>query len=209
MNYRQIGNEDSARLMILIGVALDIGAAVAALAAPSDFPNSVIPAVYCGALGALAWHFQRGHYASHLQSGGSPASFWRSLRVALLCLPITLATFFAVIETVPLQEWNRVPFGDSEIYYERGTSLSDAQEVGSFLTDAGFFGDDLYQSVTLRGGGQTLEVRVLVGDEEWENPEVIAAYTELLSALRAGVYPSRSVELHLCNVWGFSKHVVR
>ncbi|MEZ4332452.1 MAG: hypothetical protein R3F35_11895 [Myxococcota bacterium] len=209
VNYRRLGNEDAFWGMLFAGLALELAAGLAALLAPTDFPNRVIPGAYCSILSGLAWALQRRPLATHVRSGGAIASNPRSLAVASSSLVATLALAVAADEWLPVRSWNYVASGENGVYYEGGASRADADALIDRLEAIGLFEEATGVEVTLRRGGRAVELRIPLAGGAWDDPEVVAFFEEIRPELGDALDASRPIEIHLCNDWGSTRRVLR
>ena len=109
------------------------------MSVPTDFPNSVGPAVIGS--GFYAWYsyvFAR-HYKAHIESGGEKESTWKALGYTIAAIPIAITVMFAVFALVPITPMNYIAVGENSVYYEGRATREDAVRLGRFLTEQDVF----------------------------------------------------------------------
>lgn len=96
-NYKIFGDNKAAKKSLIVGILATIVVFVVVLLLPESIsnkiPSSLIPISYTSVAIVFVQSYQNKKIEEYLKNGYAKASLWRSLRLALLSLIITLAIF--------------------------------------------------------------------------------------------------------------------
>lgn len=203
-NFRCVGASAKARKILLVSFGALILVALASMYVPTDFPNSVGPAIIGS--GFYAWYsyvFAR-HYRAHIESGGEKESTWKAIGYSIAAIPIAIIVMFAVYALVPITPMNYVAVGENSVYYEGGATREDAVHLGRFLTEQGVFygavgwefGVDFPRS---KPNQVTLKAPM---EKPTEMSETYLAIQDLLDNAEQQLYPGRQITFTVLNEYG-------
>jgi len=205
-NFRCVGASAKARKILLVSFCALILVALASMYLPTDFPNSVGPAVIGS--GFYAWYSYvfASHYRAHIESGGEKESTWKVLGYTIAAIPIAIIVMFAVYALVPITPMNYIAVGENSVYYEGGATREDAVHLGRFLTEQGVF---YYGTVGLEFGvdfprSEPDQVTLKASLEKpTEVSETYLAIQDLLDNAEQQLYPGKQVTFSVLNEYGF------
>jgi hypothetical protein len=106
-NYRALNDSGGGTRAVLYSLAAIALVWVAVEFLPANFPSSLIPAVYAGAMHQVAVRLHGGAYAAHVGAGGPKQAWWHAIALGILGLLITL-----VIAVVVFGAWMILEYGE-------------------------------------------------------------------------------------------------
>jgi hypothetical protein len=93
-----------------------------------------------------------------------------------------------------------IPYGASELYYTNNVLLTDAQNLGNYLSNKGHFPNDHGVTVQLdKDAAGVYRARFCLKDGAAFVPDVFDYYRDLRAELGDNVFPGSDVEIDLCN----------
>src|SRR5262249_18527097 len=125
--------------------------------------------------------------------------------LACVLVPLLLVLNALGVRTIPPDTeglGERVPFGSrgqEEVYYTRGAPEDEATRLGAFLRKAGFCDAGPAETAQVARADGRHVVAFVLGERAWEDPAVVATFSELVPELSARVFGGAPVEIHLCH----------
>ena len=206
-NFRRLGNSDSARNVLFLGLAVFFGFALVVVSTPKieHVPDVVFLLLQVGIVHAYAKWKQEKALDQHKQRGGAFYSMGRAAGMGLLATPVVIGIFVAAAVYVE----TKVDFGPNEVYYSNDATEVDARRLGTALQDLGVFqekeGEGL--SVQIEKTTDGFAVSFVVQDEAWNDEAVVQEMRRLRAYLILEVFDS-PVEVRLCDSWFNVKRVI-
>ena len=96
-NYRVLQKANASWQSIVYGVASTVIIFIVAFLLPENFPNSVLPVIYCIAMRQLISSLQGGAIAAHYSIGGAKGSWAIAIVVGVGCLAALFAIIFPAL----------------------------------------------------------------------------------------------------------------
>ena len=93
---------------------------------------------------------------------------------------------------------NKLIFNKGELYYTEEVQKADAQKLGSYLENEGFFNDEK-RTVQLDKNGKTWIFRMVVKTGTENDDQYINLFGFFSSQLSKAVFNNEPVDIHLCN----------
>lgn len=196
LNYRTLGEPTKARQAVVWGVVATAALMVLSWFLPESFPNMILPVAYTIGIAQLTKQLQGPAIERHLAEGGARGSHWKSVGVGLAGLLAVVVVMVALIFVIPE---DKVVFGDSEVYWERGATEEQARMVGAYMGEIGAFGPGSAMSIYVAQPGEALELSFLIADRGWTDPAIVAAFQDLADSASADMLGGAPVEVHLCD----------
>lgn len=176
--------------LLLGGVVVTVILIAIASVLPDIIPSEVVVIPQIVLAKIVAEKLQGNAYQAHLQAGGSKASNWGGVGVGFAGLLVVLAgVFFAwggTLQSVQaaLDMQRSVDMGhDEKVYYARGAKRDTAQHVADALQKFGLFNGQRPVTVLLTGSGTHKEIGFVLSTGAWDDPEAVAAFTEVSEQL--------------------------
>jgi preprotein translocase subunit SecF len=98
--------------------------------------------------------------------------------------------------------------GGSEIHYRGNVAKSDAEELGEYLKEVGYFNDENPVSVQLLGDDDALKVRFVVKEKVFSDKQTINRWQKFARDIKIKLYNDEKIEVHLCDMNFKTKEVV-
>jgi hypothetical protein len=148
--------------------------------------------------------------ASQRPSAGRGRISWQTLGLGLAAamLVVCLAAAGAwAFEALVENAWGEklIFGGGDEVYFNKDATTAEAQRLGEFLQDDGYFDGPSLSSVHLSRLGEHVILSFLVARDAWNDPMVIASYRSLGDDISTHLFGGRPVQVRLCD----EKRVVR
>jgi hypothetical protein len=93
-----------------------------------------------------------------------------------------------------------IPYNGSALTYTGNVTYGDAVTVGDYLSSHGWIPSDHPVSIEVDRSGGVYKVRFCVRAGAEQDPKTIDAYRTLRADLARDVFPTSTVEIHLCDV---------
>ncbi len=93
---------------------------------------------------------------------------------------------------------SHLSFNNGDLYYTRNVALEDANKLGEYLVEAGFY-DGTEKTIQLDKRNDTFLLRMVVKEEMQDNKESNALLSFFASALSWKVFNGAAVEAHICD----------
>jgi hypothetical protein len=93
---------------------------------------------------------------------------------------------------------NKLSFNNGELYYTESVQKSDAEKLGSYLQNEGFFNGEK-RTVQLNKNGKTWEFRMVVKEGTENDDQYINLFGFFSLQLSKAVFDNQPVDIHLCN----------
>ena len=94
-----------------------------------------------------------------------------------------------------------------EVYYKEGASEADAQKLGDFLNEIGYFNGE-EKSVQLQKKGDRFIFRAVVQDEYVDDPEIASAFEIIGAQISTMVFDGAPVDVHLTDEYLETKKTI-
>lgn len=129
---------------------------------------------------------------------------WHALGLGLAAVVLVLCLAAAGVwafETLVGCTWGEklVFGGGDEVYYNKDATAVEAQRLGQFLQDDGYFDRPETTSVQLSRVGEHVVVSFVVARGAWGDPEVISSYRSLGDDISTHLFAGRPVQVRLCD----------
>jgi hypothetical protein len=103
----------------------------------------------------------------------------------------------------------KLKFKDGELYYTKNVAKEDADKLGNYLVDKGFFSDDKRITVQLdKGGKDTVLFRFVVIDSFVNKPQYADLWQAMAGELSKDVFSNKPVTVHFCDKYLTTKKVI-
>ena len=115
----------------------------------------------------------------------------------------TLGAMFVVLSALLLSGCFKdygtlLEFGKGQLYYTSEVTSSEADRLGKYLVQEGFFnGNEI--TVQLNKAGETYEFRMVVKKGIESDQEYLKVFREFSSELSTNVFSKKQVDIHLCD----------
>ena len=120
------------------------------------------------------------------------------MRKSLICgLMLATAVMF-VVSGCSLTWGKRLEFNGGELYYTSSVTMEEANRLGDYLVEAGFF-DGNEKTVQLTKAGSTYEFRMVIKKGLDEDEEYIAIAKIFAEELSRDVFNGDQVDIHFCD----------
>jgi hypothetical protein len=114
----------------------------------------------------------------------------------LFCIIFIAAVTFTIQSCS--KHGNELSFNKGELYYTESVQKSDAQKLGSYLQNEGFFNGEK-RIVQLNREGKLWEFRMVVKKGTETDDEYINLFGFFSLQLSKAVFDNQPVDIHLCN----------
>jgi hypothetical protein len=199
----RLGRERERCIAFAWGGLARLATALAAIVAPTDLPNAVIPALGVIAMEGLAERLLGREFRRHAPAGRATASFGRALGASLVAWPTSLLFLYAVTKSVDLTPISCITPGANEVCYEGLATRADAERLVGLLRERGVIGDESAWMLTLREvGDDSATIGITVPAEAAENDAFIGELDALRKQVRAELHPDGAVHFELRNFLG-------
>lgn len=195
-NDRALGHADEARKTVIWGLVATAALVALVLVLPEGTPNGVIPVAYTVVMGQIAHKTQGAQIAAHLEGGGSKGSPWLAAGVGALCLVLFMV---AAITAFVLMPEDRLDYLGSAVYWEDGATEDQARLVGDYMVDIGVFAPENSLDIHLAQPDGTLQLKFVVLDHGWEDPDTVASFQNLAHLVSAGALEGAPAEVWMCD----------
>jgi hypothetical protein len=113
-------------------------------------------------------------------------------------ISIVLLFAFALTLAGCSQYGEKLQFGSGEVYYTDGATQEEAQKLGDWLKETGFFADDdVTRSVQLRKEGDVYQVRFVVQPDKIDDQVILDAFQVFADVIGPDVLGGAPAEIHL------------
>lgn len=135
---------------------------------------------------------QRILYNDHINNRGQKASF---------IVPVAISTFvvgvviWALIYTYNIPD-NKIAFNQSDLYYTENISKEDAQRLGSYLNDNGFFNNKVI-SIKIDKDARGYIFSIPIDKSKVNDQQVLNNFSEISNLLSKEVFSGGKLEIHL------------
>jgi hypothetical protein len=102
-----------------------------------------------------------------------------------------------LIKTLPQSA--KLMYGKGELYYTDPVSPSEAQALGEWLMQSGFFAEDRAVSVHFSREQGVYQLRFVIAPSRLADAQIIGAFIELSRAIAEQVLRGQAVLVHLCD----------
>lgn len=124
-----------------------------------------------------------------------------------LSLVVLISLLFAFNGCQCKKSWSTNPLGiklefedGSEIFYRGDVSKSDAEELGEYLKEVNYIGDEDHPvSVQLLGEDGVIKVRFVLQEWAFNDEKTLKSWDNNAVALYQKLYEGEKVEVHLCD----------
>jgi hypothetical protein len=89
----------------------------------------------------------------------------------------------------------KLEFNGGELYYTANATRAEADALGAFLIDTGFF-DGTMKTVQLDTAGSVYQFRMVMREEYRDDPEMISLAEDYAVAMSEDVFGGAPVEIH-------------
>jgi hypothetical protein len=212
VNYRRLGNHAAARTTLLTAGGLLVAYMTALVLLAERFTGAVWLAnlAILWVMSAIARRLQGKSYEAHIRRGGQQASTLVAIGIGLLCgvLTVGLIVGLAVAGEELLRGagasrpdyGTRIDFGDqTELYYGKGVTESEARRVEHVLREQGVFAGPGAKTVQVRKESGRFVVAFVMRDDAWNDPAVVQYFAALGDAISRGPLGGRPVTVELCD----------
>jgi len=93
---------------------------------------------------------------------------------------------------------NKLEFNNGELYYTKEVQKADAQKLGNYLQNEGFFNGEK-RTIQLDKNGRTWEFRMVVKKGTENDDQYINLFGFFSLQLSKAVFNNDPVDIHLCN----------
>lgn len=103
----------------------------------------------------------------------------------------------------------KLQVGSGEVYYTDGATEAEAQKLGDWLKENGYFADDgVTRSVQVRKEGDVYQVRFVVQEDAIDQAGTAEIFRALGDLISADVFGGAPVEVHLTDEYMETQHVL-
>jgi hypothetical protein len=102
----------------------------------------------------------------------------------------------------------RLEYKKGELYYTENAKKEDAEKLGSYLLERGFFYDDKRTSGQLDAKGDTVLFRFVIMDGFADKPEMIDLWKRTAADMSKQVFNNKPVNIHFCDKYFKTEKVV-
>ena len=103
-----------------------------------------------------------------------------------------------------------VKFGDADIYYTDGATEQEARALCGVLTGTLGITRETSISIQLRRDGDAHVVALVLQDDAWDDPEILAEVRDFATAASVGIFDDRPVVVELCDeAWKLKRTIKR
>ena len=120
------------------------------------------------------------------------------MRKNLLCAGLLVATVFFLVSGCSLFWGKRLEFNGGELYYTSSVTREEADRLGDYLVEAGFY-DGNEKTAQLTKTGTTYEFRMVVKKGIDEDEEFIGIAKIFAEELSRNVFNGSQVDIHFCD----------
>ena len=198
LNYRRQGRSSEA-WMALVGGGVGTAFVMALAFVLPDAVGRLMPFALIIGIRAIAGR-EQASYDAHLRAGGPKGSGWAAAGVGVASLVAILAVLLPLAIMTGMGTGPKVDFGSSQhITYEEGATKEEANQLGKFLVEIGFFNGKGGKDVKLTHGAGGLVVSFVVGDGVWDDSKMVSAFGTIRHEISTKVYGGRPVTVELCD----------
>jgi hypothetical protein len=90
-------------------------------------------------------------------------------------------------------------FGKGELYYSEPVTAAEANKVGAWLWQSGYFSDDRGTSVHLSRKAGVFQLKFVINPSRQADPEVRAAFMDIGRGIAAEALDGHPTDMHLCD----------
>jgi hypothetical protein len=158
-------------------------------------PDSLSKGLYFGLNAGAAVYLRREQqdlYNSHISNGGKKASL---LVPVGICSILTGLVLWALIYSYNIPE-DKLAYKQSDLYYTENISKEDAQRLGDYLNDNGFFGNRSL-SVKIDQDKSGYIFSIPVDKAKLEDQEALNNLRKVSDLLSKEVFSGKQFEIHL------------
>lgn len=118
---------------------------------------------------------------------------------AIASLLSKLVVFFSIAFISSCGDYGReLKFNQGQLFYTSTVSESEAQKLGQYLIQQGFF-DGKEKSIQLNKSGDIYQFRMVIKKGYEQDPNFINFAKQISQELSKDVFNDAPVEIHLCN----------
>lgn len=191
LNYWRSGRPIRAALTLVGGVVVTALVFAWLIRLPAEVfekpPNLVLLIPQVALVYLVASVLQSRLIREHVRRGGDMASGWRSMGVALLCLPFVAGLAFGLAKAMQPDLGTLLEFGNDEIYYAGEATEDDARRLATTLEDAGIL-ESSGATIHVDAVGGEYSVSFIVADNSWNDPELTLGFRELGQVIAEEVF---------------------
>lgn len=102
---------------------------------------------------------------------------------------------------------DKLEVNGGEVYYKEGASEADAQKLGDFLNEIGYFNGE-EKSVQLQKEGNRFIFRAVIQEEYMDDPKIASAFEIIGAQISKLVFDGAPVDVHLTDEYLETKKTV-
>lgn len=160
--------------------------------------QSIVKSIFYGInIGAAVFmnNDQSKIFKDHIINGGRKASYLIPVLVSTVITTILFALIFYT-SNIPDQ---KLMFKSNELYYTENVQKSDAEKLGNYLSEQGFFTENSKISVKIDKKSTTYEFSLIVDKSRLGDKEVEQSIKYLGEVLSKNVFNNNNVDINLCD----------
>ena len=128
------------------------------------------------------------------------AHFKRSKRVYSVFVVIALAVLFIGCKGIYPSEWGKIlKYEGSKLFYTSAVSKEQANKLGDYLLESGFFQKDNPGTVQITKEGDVYQFRMVVKGGKAQEMEFLKIAGMFAAQLSKDVFDNEMVEMHFCD----------
>ncbi len=206
-NLKKLGRSDEVLQTYILGVVSFAIIIFSLIKIPmaDKIPGVLIQLIQVGIIYLFANYKIGSDLNAHDEKKGSFYSNWRTTGISLLLLPLVIG----VLIGVNLLGETKVDFGNDQfVYYEYEATEENAKTLGNYLLKIEFFGSDTPIDVTIRKVENDIDIKFILADDSWLNPEVVNFFSLVRQELIRDVFKGENVNIILCDVFSNAKKTI-
>ncbi|MFL0268051.1 hypothetical protein [Candidatus Clostridium radicumherbarum] len=194
LNYGRLGFSKKKNISLLISIiAFAIMISMALL-----INLSILKGIFYGLnIGAAVYmrQDQSKLFENHVLNGGRKASYLVPVLVSTVITAIFLVLMFYSIN-IPDQ---KLMFNGSELYFTENVQKSDAEKLGTYLSEQGFFNENRKVSVKIDKKSTTYEFSLIIDKSSLEDKNLEQSAKDMSTELSKNVFNNNKVNINLCD----------
>jgi hypothetical protein len=165
-------------------------------------PNQIIPFLYTGIAGFLAFHYQDQQITAHINSGGQIYSWWRTIGVALIGLAIILISIFSIAyisESATNLATTTKTYGimKHEIAFDKSNiSESEIDKLADGFITTTFFDKSVSKYIFVKKVGNSYEISISCVKSVKSNSNALAPFVQLKNDMQT-LFPDNKIIFNL------------
>ncbi|MDP4145908.1 MAG: hypothetical protein Q8936_15710 [Bacillota bacterium] len=134
-------------------------------------------------------------FENHIKNGGKKASYIVPTLASIVISAVILSLAFYSIN-IPDQ---KLIFKGNELYYTDRVSKQDAENLGNYLSEQGFFNENRKTSVKIDKLSNTYKFSLIIDKNHLEDKELEQSVKDMINILSKNVFNSNKVDIVLCD----------